>query len=54
VRVRATVLETRASKSRQEFGFVTCQFEMLDERDAVLTTLTSPLMIARREAGARP
>jgi acyl dehydratase len=53
VRVRATVLETRAPKSRRDFGFVKCLFEMLDERDTVLTTLTSPLMIARREGGAR-
>jgi acyl dehydratase len=54
VRVRATVLETRASSSRPEIGFVKCLFEMLDERDTVLTTLTSPLMIRRREAGGRP
>jgi acyl dehydratase len=53
VRVRATVLETRAPKSRRDFGFVKCLFEMLDEQDTVLTTLTSPLMIARREEGAR-
>jgi acyl dehydratase len=53
VRVRATVLETRAPKSRRDFGFVKCLFEMLDERDMVLTTLTSPLMIARRDGGAR-
>jgi len=54
VRVRATVLETRAPKSRPDFGFVKCLFEMLDEQDAVLTTLTSPLMIARRGEDARP
>jgi acyl dehydratase len=53
VRVRATVLETRTPKSRPDFGFVKCLFEMLDEQDMVLTTLTSPLMIARREEGAR-
>jgi hypothetical protein len=52
--VRATVLETRASSSRPEVGFVKCLFEMLDEQDAVLTTLTSPLMIRRREAGMTP
>jgi acyl dehydratase len=52
VRVRATVLETRVPKSRPDFGFVKCLFEMLDEQDAVLTTLTSPLMIARREGNA--
>jgi acyl dehydratase len=54
VRVRTTVLETRVSSSRPEIGFVKCLFEMLDEQDAVLTTLTSPLMIRRREAGERP
>jgi acyl dehydratase len=53
VRVRTTVLETRAPKSRPEFGFVKCRFEMLDEHDTVLTTLTCPLMVARREPGAR-
>ncbi len=53
VRVRTTVLETRASNSRPEVGFVKCLFELLDEQDTVLTTLTSPLMI-RRRAGARP
>jgi acyl dehydratase len=54
VRVRTTVLGTRASSSRPEIGFVKCLFEMLDEQDAVLTTLTSPLMIRRREAGMTP
>ena len=54
VRVRTTVLGTRASSSRPEIGFVKCLFEMLDERDAVLVTLTSPLMLRRREAGLRP
>jgi acyl dehydratase len=54
VRVRATIQETRPSKSRPELGFVKHLFEMLDERDAVLTTLTSSLMVKRRPAGARP
>jgi acyl dehydratase len=54
VRVRTTILETRASDSRPEVGFVRCLFEMIDERDAVLTTFTSPLMLKRRDAGARP
>jgi len=53
VRVRTTVLETRAPKSRPDFGFVKCLFEMLDERDAVITTLTAPLMIKRRDNAAR-
>jgi acyl dehydratase len=54
VRVRTTILETRASNSRPEIGFVKCLFELLDEQDAVLITLTSPLMIRRRKAGAHP
>jgi acyl dehydratase len=54
VRVRATVLETRSSNSRPELGFVKHRFEMLDERDAVLMTLTSPLMLRRRNAGSEP
>jgi acyl dehydratase len=54
VRVRTTILETRASNSRPEIGFVKCLFELLDEQDTVLITLTSPLMIRRRKAGAHP
>ena len=41
VRVRATVLETRPSRSREDFGFVKCMFEMIDEHEKVLTTLTA-------------
>jgi acyl dehydratase len=54
VRVRATVLDTRTSKSRPEIGFVNCLFEMIDDQDTVLTMLISPLMVSRRDAGARP
>ena len=52
IRVRATVLDTRVSNSRPELGFVKFLYEVLDEQDAVLTTLTSSMMIARREPGA--
>jgi acyl dehydratase len=52
--VRTTVLETRASNSRSEIGFVKCLFELIDKQDTVLTAMTSPLMIRRREAGAQP
>ena len=31
IRVRATVLESRASKSRPEMGFVKFRYEVLDE-----------------------
>ena len=52
VRVRTTVLDKRASNSRPEVGFVRCRAEMIDERDDVITSFTSPLMLRRRETGA--
>ncbi len=54
IRVRSTVLETRASKSRPEMGLVKIHHEVLDETDAVLTTLTSTAMLGRRQPGAKP
>jgi acyl dehydratase len=51
--VRTTVLETRASNSRPQVGFVKCRFEMIDAYGTVLTSLVSPLMIERRATGAR-
>jgi acyl dehydratase len=53
VRVRATVLDTRASNSRPEMGLVKFMFEMLDDVDTVLTTLGTTLMFGRRQPGAR-
>jgi len=52
IRVRSTVLETRPSNSRPEMGLVKMQHEVLDETDAVLTTLTSTAMMGRKP-GAR-
>ena len=52
IRVRATVLDKRASGSRPEMGFVKFRYEVLDEQDAVLTTLVCSMMIARRKSGA--
>ncbi|HYA05083.1 MAG TPA: MaoC family dehydratase [Xanthobacteraceae bacterium] len=54
IRVRATVLDKRVSNSRPHMGFVKFLYEVLDEQDDVLTTLTSSMMIGRREAGAAP
>ena len=54
IRIRATVLDTRASNSRPEMGLVKFLFEILDDADAVLTTLATTLMFGRREAGTRP
>jgi acyl dehydratase len=49
IRVRATVIDKRVSNSRPQMGFVKFLYEMLDEQDAVLTTLVSSMMIGRRE-----
>ena len=54
IRVRATVLETRTSKSRQEIGFIKFLYEVLDEQEAVLATLVCSMMMVRRESGAAP
>jgi len=54
IRVRSTVLESRASNSRPEMGLVKLRHEMLDEAGEVLTTVTGTQMLLRREPGARP
>jgi acyl dehydratase len=53
IRVRSTVLDTRASNSRPDMGLVKFLFEVLDEADATLTTLSTTLMFGRRGPGAR-
>ena len=52
IRVRSTVLEKRASKSRPEMGLATMTFEVLDDADAVVMVLTTTFMLGRRQAGA--
>ena len=52
VRVRTTVLESRASKSRPEMGLAKMQFELLDEAGACLMTMTSTQLLGRRQPGA--
>ena len=52
LRVRATVLETRTSKSLPDTGFIKMTFEMIDDTDAPVTTMTSTLMMGRRNPGA--
>lgn len=54
IRVRTTVLDKRGSKSRPEMGFVKMLYEVIDERDDVLTTLISHMMMALRAPEARP
>ncbi|HZL39874.1 MAG TPA: MaoC family dehydratase [Pseudolabrys sp.] len=53
IRVRSTVLETRASNSRPEMGLAKMNFEVLDDADAVVMTLITTFMLGRREPGAR-
>ena len=50
IRVRSTVLETRASNSRPEMGLAKMNFEVLDDADAVVMTLITTFMLGRHEA----
>ncbi len=52
IRVRSTVLDSRASKSRPEMGLTKMNFEVLDDADAVLMTLITTFMLGRRHADA--
>jgi acyl dehydratase len=52
IRIRSTVLDTRASDSRPDMGLVKFLFEVLDEADVILTTLSTTLMFGRRQPGA--
>jgi len=52
VRVRAKVIEARASKSRPEMGLVKFEYLLVDEADAPLMSLTTTQMFGRRPAGA--
>ncbi len=50
IRVRSTVLDVRASKSRPEMGLAKMNFEVLDETDALVMTLITTFMLGRCEA----
>jgi acyl dehydratase len=52
LRFRATVLETRVSKSRPEMGFVRFLFELSNQAGERAVTLTNSLMISRRDGKA--
>ena len=49
--LRSTVIETRASNSRPDMGFVKFQFEMFNGARQRVMTLTTSLMMGRRAAG---
>ena len=46
--LRATVLDTRASNSRPEMGFVRFKFELFNAAGELVMTLTTSLMLGRR------
>ena len=46
--LRATVLDTRTSKSRPDMGFVRFEFELFNARKQRVMTLTTSLMLALR------
>ena len=50
--VRGSVLSTRASQSKPDRGFVNFLWEVFNERDEKVMTLTCPQMLLRRNAGA--
>jgi len=55
LRLRATVRETRASRSRPDMGLVGFDFELFNAADELVMTLSTSLMMGRRDAtGAAP
>jgi acyl dehydratase len=52
IRVRATVLETRASNSRPDMGLTKFRFEVIDPSETCLMTLITTQLFGRRNAGA--
>jgi acyl dehydratase len=50
--LRATVLDTRVSKSRPDMGFVRFEFELLDAKRQRVMSLTTSLMLGRRAQAA--
>ena len=52
LKVRTTVIDMRASKSKPDRGFVTLQMDALDDAGDLIMRMTFPWMVARRSAGA--
>jgi acyl dehydratase len=52
LRVRVKILDTRASKSRPDLGFVDVRCDMLNADDLPVMTLTSHMMFGRRPSAA--
>jgi acyl dehydratase len=52
ITLRATVLDTRVSRSRPELGFVKFRFDLINQSGVTIMTMTSSIMLGRRAAGA--
>ena len=52
INARATVLETRPSRSRPDIGFVKFRFELINASDQPVMTLIVSPMFGRRAANA--
>ena len=52
LRLRVTVLDSRASRSRPDMGLTRMRYELIDAADAVITSMTSTMMFGRRQPGA--
>jgi acyl dehydratase len=52
LRLRATVLETRLSRSRTDMGFVRFSFELVNQTGAPAVQLITSLMMGRRNSKA--
>jgi len=52
VTLRATVRETRASKSRPDMGLIHFHYEMMSQNGECIMTLDTPMMMGRRSPGA--
>ena len=52
IRVRGTVVEARASKSRPEMGLVKFSYELLDDTGTPLMLLTTTQMFGRGSSGS--
>src|SRR3569832_703612 len=53
VRLRMTVLDTRSSKSRPEMGLTRIRYDLIDDAEVVISSLTSTMMLGRRDQDGR-
>jgi acyl dehydratase len=54
ITLRTTVLDTRASNSRPEMGFIKVRMEVLDDEGTILMALTTSIIMGRRAAAESP